>query len=52
MQPLKFVLLAQFLQLLIQAHDLMIFGHLNLECASNFDFGELQSISFDEVAYK
>jgi hypothetical protein len=27
----------------------MIFGHLNLEFASNFDFGELQSISFDEA---
>jgi hypothetical protein len=49
MWHLKFVLLAQFLQLLIQTHDLMIFDHLNLECACNFNFGELQSISFDEV---
>ncbi len=49
MRLLKFILLAQFLQLLIQAHDLMIFGHLNLEFASNFDFGKLQFISFDEV---
>jgi hypothetical protein len=50
MWPLKFVILAQFLQLLIQAHDLMIFGHLNLKCVSNFNFGKLQSISFYEAA--
>jgi hypothetical protein len=49
MWPLKLISLAQFLRLLIQAHDLMIFGHLNLKCASNFDFGKLQSISFDEA---
>jgi hypothetical protein len=31
-------------------HDLMIFGHLNLEFAINFDFGEMHSISFDEAS--
>jgi hypothetical protein len=35
--------------MLIQAQDLVIFGHLNMEFASYFDFGELQSLSFDEA---
>jgi hypothetical protein len=43
-------LLAQLLQLTIQAQDFMIFGHLNLEFAFNFDFGEMHSISFYEAS--
>jgi len=49
MRPLKVVLFAQLLQMLIQAQNLIIFGHLNMEFASYFDFGELQSQSFDEA---
>ncbi len=41
MKPLKVVLFAQFLQILIRAQDLIILKHLNMEFASYFDFGEL-----------
>jgi hypothetical protein len=34
--------------MLTQAQDLVIFGHLNMEFTTYFDFGELQSLSFDE----
>jgi hypothetical protein len=49
MRPLKVVLFAQFLQMLIQAQNLIIFKHLNMEFASYFDFGELQSLFFYEA---
>lgn len=49
MKPLQIILLVLFLQLIIQAQDLLILVHFHNEFWSNlFDFlHELQSIPFD-----
>jgi hypothetical protein len=41
MKPLKVVLFAQLLQMLIRTKHFVIFKHLNMEFASYFDFGGL-----------